>query len=596
MILRALVDYYNTLVRQGKIARPGWSRVKISWALDLEPDGSISSVQYMKVTPDKGKPYPREMTLPAPVKKTSGERSNFLWENAEYLIGYATKDAPEKTKRKFETAKELHLSLLRDINTPEANAVKSYFERWDPASDINGLFSEECLEDLRGGGNLTFLFGGRPIGDYPSLQEAWQKSYDAPEVGKPVVDLVTGRRAVAQKTHPAVKGVANAQSSGASLVSFNAEAYESYGKSGNQCESAPMSKETAFAYTSALNYLTANREHRQSIGDMTVVYWSKNGEEAYQKALDLFLSGATKDESLKQQELSAIMAALAHGDPVTFRDDLLVPSEDFYLLGIAPNAARLSIRFFYRGTFGDLVTHIRQHYEDINIVPDRRNTRQTIPVWSLLNEIQPPGKNAETPPQTGGDLLKAVMTGGRYPRTLFNLAMLRIRSDNSVTQDQKEHSVTRGRAAIIKAYLIRNTKTNPNYANIKEVTTVALNETSNYSPYVLGRLFAVLERIQQQANPGITATIKDRYFNSACSTPAAIFPTLLKLSGSHLKKLKANSAVYYRQMLGDLMNRLDMKLPKTQSLEEQGTFILGYYHQTQKFYEKKQNTEETENV
>ena len=595
MILRALVDYYNTLVRQGKIARPGWSRVKISWALDLEPDGSISSVQYMKVTPDKGKPYPQEMTLPAPVKKTSGERSNFLWENAEYLIGYATKDAPEKTKRKFETAKELHLSLLRDVDTPEANAVKSYFERWDPASDINGLFSEECLEDLRGGGNLTFLFEGRPIGDYPSLQEAWQKSYDEPEEGKVMIDLVTGQRAVAQKTHPAVKGVANAQSSGASLVSFNAEAYESYGKSGNQCESAPMSKETAFAYTSALNYLTANREHRQSIGDMTVVYWSKNGEEAYQTALDRFLSGATKVESLKQQDLSAIMAAIAHGDPVTVDGDLLVPSEDFYLLGIAPNAARLSIRFFYRGTFGDLVTHIRQHYEDINIVSDRRNTWQTMPVWSLLKEIQPPGKNAETPPQTGGDLLRAVMTGGRYPRTLFNLAMLRIRSDNSVTQDHKEHSVTRGRAAIIKAYLIRNTKTNPNYANIKEVTTVALNETSNYTPYVLGRLFAVLERIQQQANPGITATIKDRYFNSACSTPAAIFPTLLKLSGSHLKKIDNGISVYYRRMLGDLMNRLDTELPKTQSPEEQGTFILGYYHQTQKFYEKKQNTEETEN-
>ncbi len=596
MILRALVDYYNTLVQQGKIEKPGWSRVKISWALDLEPDGSISSVQYMKVTPDKGKPYPQEMTLPAPVKKTSGERSNFLWENAEYLIGYATKDAPEKTKKKFETAKELHLSLLRDINTPEANAVRAYFEHWNPVNDIDDRFSEECLEDLRGGGNLTFLFGGTPIGTYSSLQEAWQKSYDAPEVGKPVVDLVTGQRAVAQKTHPAVKGVANAQSSGASLVSFNAEAYESYGKNGSQCESAPMSKETAFAYTSALNYLTANRGQRQSIGDMTVVYWAKSGEEAYQTALDRFLSGATKDESLKQEDLSAIMAAIAHGDPVTVDGDLLVPSEDFYLLGIAPNAARLSIRFFYRGTFGDVVTHIQQHYEDINIVPDRRNTWQTIPVWSLLREIQPPGKNAETPPQTGGDLLKAVMTGGRYPRTLFNLAMLRIRSDNSVTQDQKEHSVTRGRAAIIKAYLIRNTKTNPDYANIKEVTTVALNETSHYTPYVLGRLFAVLERIQQQANPGITTTIKDRYFNSACATPAAIFPTLLKLSGSHLKKLKANSAVYYRQMLGDLMNRLDMELPKTQSPEEQGTFILGYYHQTQKFYEKKQNTEETENV
>ena len=591
MILRALVDYYNTLVRQGKIARPGWSRVKISWALDLEPDGSISSVQYMKVTPDKGKPYPQEMTLPAPVKKTSGERSNFLWENAEYLIGYATKDAPEKTKRKFETAKELHLSLLRDFDTPEANAVKSYFERWDPASDINGLFSEECLEDLRGGGNLTFLFEGRPIGDYPSLQEAWQKNYDEPEDGKPVVDLVTGRCAVAQKTHPAIKGITEKD---ASLVTFNAKAYESYGKNGSQCESAPMSKETAFAYTSALNYLIANRGQRQPIGDMTVVYWAKSGEEVYQTTLDLFLKGA--NDPLAQKDLSDIMTKIAQGDPVPISDDLLVPSEDFYLLGIAPNVARLSIRFFYRGTFGDIVTHIRQHYEDIDIVSERQNTRQTIPLRALLNEIQPPGKNAKTPPQTGGDLLKAVMTGGRYPRTLFNLAMLRIRSDNSVTQDQKERSVTRGRAAIIKAYLIRNTKTNPDYANIKEVTTVALNETSNYTPYVLGRLFAVLERIQQQADSGITTTIKDRYFNSACATPAAIFPTLLKLSGSHLKKLKANSAVYYRQMLGDLMNRLDMELPKTQNPEEQGTFILGYYHQTQKFNEKKQNTEETENV
>ena len=596
MILQALVDYYNTLARQGKIAKPGWSRVKISWALELQPNGTVSSVQYLKITPEKGKPYPQEMTLPAPVKKTSGERSNFLWENAEYLIGYATQDDPQKTKKKFETAKELHLSLLREVHTPEANALISYFEHWDPTSDIDDRFSEECLEDLRSGGNMTFLFGGKPIGEYPSLQEAWQTSYEKPGNGKIMVDLVTGQHAIAEKTHPSVKNVAGAQSSGAALISFNAEAYESYGMNGNQCESAPMSKETAFAYTSALNFLTADRDHRQTIGDMTVVYWSKNGEEAYRTTLDLFLAGVKGNESLKQKDLSAIMTALAHGDPVTIGDDLLVPSEDFYLLGIAPNAARLSIRFFYRGTFGDLVAHVRQHYTDIDIVPDRRNTWQTIPLWALLREIQPPGKNTKAPPQTAGDLLKAVMTGGRYPQTLFRQAMLRIRTDNNVTKDQNEHSVTRGRAAIIKAYLIRDTKTHPDYPKIKEVATVALNETSNYTPYVLGRLFAVLERIQQQANPGITTTIKDRYFNSACSTPAAIFPALLKLSGSHLKKVETGVSVYYRRMLGDLMNRLDMALPKTQSPEEQGTFILGYYHQTQKFYEKKQNTEETENV
>ena len=582
MILQALVAYYNELAARGEISKPGWAKAKISWAVELGDDGSVLGILPLKgESADGKKQLPREILLPAPVKKTSGERSNFLWENAEYLLGVQTKEDGGKTAKRFVTAKELHDSLLADVHTPVAEAIKAYFAACDPAA-IASMLPDGCMDELRKGANLTFLYQNRFPGEFPELCAAWDAHYGGEKIGETFVDVVTGEVVVPEATHPSIKNVQDAQPSGAALVSFNAEAFESFGRKQNL--NAPMGKETAFAYTSALNSLTGDKDHRQHIGDMTVVYFAEDAEPVYQDVMDLCFAGS--DDRVTDAELHSILQNIAAGKQTDFAGKTLSPDDRFYLLGISPNASRLSVRCFRQSSFGDVISRIKQHYDDIAIVTDNRSKWVDIPLWALLRETVNPNANDKTPaPQMAGDTLRAVLTGGRYPETLYRRTLLRIRA---------EHDITRGKAAIVKGYLLRNTKHRKDYAYIKEASTMALNEASNYTPYVLGRLFSTLEAVQSAANPGINTTIKDKYFNSACATPAAVFPILLKLANSHLKKLGGGLAVNYSKQIGALVARLGTAFPKTLSLEEQGAFILGYYHQTQKRFEKKNTTEMTE--
>lgn len=582
MILQALVAYYNKLAARGEISKPGWAKAKISWAIELGDDGSVLGILPLKAeSPDGKKQIPRGILLPAPVKKTSGERSNFLWENAEYLLGVQTKEDGGKTAKRFVTAKELHDSLLADVHTPVAEAIKAYFADCDPAA-IASMLPDGCMDELRKGANLTFLYQNRFPGEFPELCAAWDAHYGGEKIGETFVDAVTGEVVVPEATHPSIKNVQDAQPSGAALVSFNAEAFESFGRKQNL--NAPMGKETAFAYTSALNSLTGDKDHRQHIGDMTVVYFAEDAEHVYQDVMDLCFAGS--DDRVTDAELHSILQNIAAGKQTDFAGKTLSPDDRFYLLGISPNASRLSVRCFRQSSFGDVISRIKQHYDDIAVVSDNRSKWVDIPLWALLRETVNPNANDKTPaPQMAGDTLRAVFTGGRYPETLYRQTLLRIRA---------EHDITRGKAAIVKGYLLRNTKHRKDYAYIKEASTMALNEASNYTPYVLGRLFSTLEAVQSAANPGINTTIKDKYFNSACATPAAVFPILLKLANSHLKKLGGGLAVNYSKQIGALVARLETAFPKTLSLEEQGAFILGYYHQTQKRFEKKNTTEMTE--
>ena len=444
------------------------------------------------------------------------------------------------------------------------------------------MLPDGCMDELRKGANLTFLYQNRFPGEFPELCAAWDAHYGGEKIGETFVDVVTGEVVVPEATHPSIKNVQDAQPSGAALVSFNAEAFESFGRKQNL--NAPMGKETAFAYTSALNSLTGDKDHRQHIGDMTVVYFAEDAEPVYQDVMDLCFAGS--DDRVTDAELHSILQNIAAGKQTDFAGKTLSPDDRFYLLGISPNASRLSVRCFRQSSFGDVISRIKQHYDDIAIVTDNRSKWVDIPLWALLRETVNPNANDKTPaPQMAGDTLRAVLTGGRYPETLYRRTLLRIRA---------EHDITRGKAAIVKGYLLRNTKHRKDYAYIKEASTMALNETSNYTPYVLGRLFSTLEAVQSAANPGINTTIKDKYFNSACATPAAVFPILLKLANSHLKKLGGGFAVNYSKQIGALVARLETAFPKTLSLEEQGAFILGYYHQTQKRFEKKNTTEMTE--
>ena len=588
MILQALVDYYEELASQGKIARPGWAKAKVSWALEIDEEGQLLDVLPLRSPSQDGKKMlPREMELPAPVKRSSDVLPNFLWDNASYILGQDSKGKPKRTAECFDAARKLHIKLLAAADSAPAHAIAAFFTNWNPQeADTVPAFAEH-REELLAGENLCFLYNGRFAAEDPETQAAWQRSYEEDGEGKTEVCLVTGRESVPELVHPAIKNVRDAQSSGAALVSFNAPAFCSFGREQNA--NAPVSKYAAFAYTSALNHLLADREHVKVIGNTTVVYWAKSAESQYQ---DVFAALYDCNDTIRNDELNNLMRCIAGGIPYEFNGLPLKPENDFYILGLSPNAARLSVRFFYRRSFGELVQNLKQHYDNIEVVSDGSKF-DMIPLWALLRETtrykKADGtliKPAPQPlPQLAGDVMKSMLSGCRYPETLMNQTMLRIRA---------EHEINRGKAGIIKAYLIRNTENLPDRESIMEVAQVSLNADSSYCPYVLGRLFAVLEGTQQAANPGISATIKDRFFNSACATPAAVFPILLKLSNSHLKKLDTGKAVWWSKQIGDLIERLGTDFPAHQSLQEQGAFILGYYHQTQKRFEKKTNTDKEE--
>ena len=580
MILQALVDYYEELSSQGKISRPGWAKVKVSWALEIDENGNLLDVLPLRhPSPDGKKMLPREMELPAPAKRTVGIVPNFLWDSSTYLLGLDSKGKPKRAAECFVAARDYHLKLLSSSDSAAARAITAFFTNWNPQEAVNNSVFAAHKDDLLSGDNLCFFLNGSFAADDPDIRAIWQGAYEEAPDGETECCLITGQETVPELVHPAIKNVRDAQSSGAALVSFNAPAFCSYGKEQNA--NAPVSKYAAFAYTSALNHLLADREHVKLIGNTTVVYWAKGAEDQYQDAFASLFDGA--NDSVSDAELNALMKSVASGKPYHYDGLPLSPENDFYILGISPNAARLSIRFFYRRSFGEIVRNLKRHYEDIRIVSDGRSKRDATPLWALLRETVNQKASDKSPlPQLAGDVMKSMLGGGRYPETLMNQTMLRIRA---------EQEITRGKAGIVKAYLIRNTENLPDRESIMEVTQVSLNAESAYTPYVLGRLFAVLEGIQQTANPGINATIKDRFFNSACATPAAVFPILLKLSNSHLKKMDAGKTVYWSRQLGELLERLGTDFPAHQTLQEQGAFILGYYHQTQKRFEKKTTTD-----
>ena len=569
MILQALTAYYEDLARTGKIARQGWGKSRISYALELGEGGEVCRVIPLETADERGKSRPREMELPAPVKRTVGVASNFLWDNGSYLLGHA-KDAAKDSRagKCFAAAKELHCSLLSGSEDPFAQAICRFFENYDPALGSTDPVLAGEWENLISGCNLTFAYGNQYPGDNEALTRAWESHYGQDAEGEKLRCLITGEPAVPEKTHPAIKRLYGAQSSGAALVSFNAPAFCSYGREQN--ENAPVGQYGAFAYTAALNYLLSDRRHYRRIGGDTYVFWAEGAEEQYEDAFGAFLDG--NSDTVKDEDLASVLDALA-GKKLCNWDNLpLNPENRFYVLGLAPNAARISVRFFLQDTFGVFAQRLKAHYDRLEIIRPSFDNRTQLPLWLLLQEtVNRQSRDKTASPQMSADTLRAILTGGRYPATLFQQTMLRIRA---------EHDITRGKAAIIKAYLLRN----DTQQNRMEALTVKLNDDCNDLPYVLGRLFSVLEDIQQQANPGINTTIKDRYFSSASATPAVVFPVLLNLAEKHQKKLSAGQKVYNSKRLQDLLGRIRESYPTHLTLSDQGIFQLGYYHETQKRY------------
>ena len=577
MILQALARYYDDLLQQGKISAPGWTKVKISYALDIGLDGQLKQVVSILKEEPMGKKTvqrPQEIALPAPVGRSSLKvASNFLWDNSGYLLGIKKNEKPERSLKCFQNARELHHALLDGVDSPAAKAILNFFDTWEPEKAAQHTELSKELENVIAGGNLLFRVDNSFVQDDPLIQEAWNRVQgETDENAVKMQCLVTGREDEIARTHPLIKGVQGAQMAGAALVTFNGNAFCSYGHEQNY--NAPVGKHAAFAYTAALNHLLSDRNSVQHIGDTTVVCWAEGAEEAYQNLAQFALFGQEMP-GLTDNDLRAALKRLANGLPC---DDLGVdPKRPFYVLGLAPNAARLSVRFFLHDSFGKLMKNVNDHYDRMEIVRPSFDKQEILPLWLMLRETVNLNSRDKAPsPAMAGATVRAVFSGGPYPAALLEGVMLRIRA---------ESSVTRGRAAIIKAYYLKN----PHSDCPKEVLTVSLNEASNNPAYILGRLFSVYEAVQQSANPGINTTIKDKYFNSAAAMPASIFPVLNNLYQKHLRKLAPGLRISYDKQVMELKGALGENYPVRMTLAQQGAFDLGYYHQTQRRYTKKED-------
>ena len=585
MILQALNQYFDRLVDAGTLERPGWQPVKVSYALQIDDEGNLKRILPLLHEEERGKKkvlLPQFTNVPAQEKRAVGIVSNFLCDNSTYFLGIDSKGKPERTLKCFQACKALHEKLLGSSDSPPARAVIRFFQNWNPETAAEQESLKPYLEEIKAGANLVFDYRNQYVHQYPEIQALWNAAYTVPAEGEQLRCLVTGTYGAVARLHPSIKGVAGGQPTGTSLVSFNASAFESFGRDGSQGYNAPVSEKAAFAYTAALNYMIAEKGHHIRLSDTTIVFWAEHGENAYS---DGFSAMMGEENGISEDQLFTALKQLAAGRTAPLNEIELSPSEHFYVLGLAPNAARLSVRFFLQDSFGAFAERLLEHHARLNIAKPAFDTRVHLSFWQLLNETVNQKSRDKTPsPLLAGSLMRSVLMGQPYPRLLLDQVEIRIRADREVN---------RARAAIIKAFLLKQPMNENLNERSKEALCVELNQDTAYQPYLLGRLFAVLEGLQQAANPGINATIRDRYFNSACATPAVVFPQLVKLAQAHLKKLGRSKEVYYNKQIGDILAKLVQDYPARLNLYDQGIFQLGYYHQTQSRYTKK---EEKENV
>lgn len=604
MILQSLLKYYETLQKQNKVGTPGWNSVKVSARILLDENGNFTNLVSTKTLQQVGKKQVEKDTLmlvPEHEVKSSGIRASFLCDNSSYLFGIDNKadglQNPEEKKKKiqratqcFAASRDLHHQILDGCESKLAMAILHFFDGWNPETADNHPIFHKYRDEICAASNLIFQLDGMDAQNDSVMQQLWNAYKQQPNENTLIGQcLVTGKENVPiALVHPTIKGVRDAQSSGAAIVSFNGRAFESFGHVDEQGLNAPVSQYAAFAYTTALNYLL--QHNAIVIGGTTIVFWAEHGDEAYPDVMAFILGETTS--GISEEALKEILLKMKSGEPADVQGMSLSPDEHFYILGLAPNAARISIRFFYHNTFEKIINHLMNHQMRMQIVnPKTGSETNFVPFWQLLKAtVNPHSKDSASSPLLAGNLMMAVLQDSRYPEAMYQNIMLRVFSDQD--EENKRQKITYVKTGFIKAYLMKNL-----HERWGGKITMAVNEKCKELPYVLGRLFAVLEEIQQNVNPGINATIKDRYFNAACATPANVFPVLLKLSNAHLGKLVKGNQVRLSKKVGSLLDMISMPeqgnpIPNRLSLDEQGMFVLGYYQETEARFTKNKTSEE----
>ena len=386
MILQALVKQYENLAADNRVSREGWCEAKVSYAIDLASDGTVRGFINLKTEKERGKKkvlVPDFRNVPQMVTRSSGVAANFLCDNSKYMLGLDKDGSSKRMLDCFQVAKEKHLKLLGSVEGEMASAIRAYFENWDPEHLPEDLAQTAIWEEITDGGNLIFILNGLEAQEDEAIRSMWDQMQisgtdtEDEEIG---ICLVTGVKTKVSRIHRAIKGVPGAQSSGAALVSFNAPAFESYGK--EQSYNAPVGKYAEFAYTTALNYLLAQRKYTFQLGDTIVIYWADNGQQAYQDIFSFSLEPTVDN----QETIYEIFECIKKDQPIEIKDINLDPDQKFYILGLAPNAARISVRFFYQNSFGKILEHLSEHYERTRIVKPSWETQEYIGIREMLME------------------------------------------------------------------------------------------------------------------------------------------------------------------------------------------------------------------
>lgn len=568
MILQALYKYYNILQDEGTddLPKEGFSVQKVSFALIISKNGELKGIMDLRDSNGK-KILPHEMLVPEQ-KGRAGKNapSYFLCDNAKYVLGIGDSD----NSPAFNSFKELHNKCL-----DENNSLLKFINSFEPSKALENEVILKYKDELEKNPNIVFKIERENgyLHEKEELLKAWKEDNSKENDEITMQCLITGKIEQIARIHTPIKGIRNAQAAGASIVSFNDDSFCSYGKDSSY--NAPISKSAMFKYTTVLNYLLRNSKNRMFIGEDTVVFWAEK-KGIYEDLLaELLNPTAEKEENeTETSDMDArnlakdILIKYSEGIKLNGENYNIDPSTTVHILGISPNNARLAIAFYEENSFEYFTSRIADHYNNLKIIGNEKS----IPIWMILNEtVIKNAKDKKISPVLSKSLMNSIFTGRLYPRSLYNAIISRIRADRDINYK---------RAAIIKACLIRKYK----LSKIKEDITVSLNENSSSIPYQLGRLFAVLEKAQLEASN--INTIKDRYFTSASATPASVFPVLLKLSLHHTAK--GDRTIYFEKLKGTILQMVD-EFPKHLSLDEQGEFILGYYHQTQSFYIKKED-------
>jgi CRISPR-associated protein Csd1 len=581
MILQSLQALYGRLKDDPAYGIPplGYSLQKISFVIVLKPDGTLFEIQDARFGERQSA---KQIHVPGYTKSSgSGLNPCFLWDNTTYMLGFKREDEnPERSLTSFGSFRKKHLDAEAAVNSPKFSAVCRFLESWRPEKAPE----HSVLADVSTGFGIFQILGETSYVHQDSAIDAWWKNHiaDTRKSGPKGQCLLTGLSAEIARLQPMIKGISGGKAQ-ASLVGFNDPAYESYGK--EQGYNAPVSETAAFEYAMALNSILdgpMRSKHRTILADMTIAFWTDKPS----LVEDIFAQFASngsqinnldpaQNESLRQK-IGFFLDALRQGTEKYPDIEQDADKTNFYILGLSPNAARVSVRLFLRTTIRGLLDNLRKHYHDMTIerqfsadakLPDP----EFPPTWMLLRQTARDSDGI--PPILAGPLMRAILSGSRYPDGLYSAVIRRIHADRNINYL---------RACIIKGYLNRNQG--------REISMSL--DTERLDPaYRLGRLFAALEKTQGDALGNLNASIRDRFYSAASSTPQSVFPRLLRTYQHHLGRLEGGRKVNREKLVQEIVGPL-VNFPAHLNLADQGLFAIGYYHQMQKFYQKKEDLDQ----